>query len=576
MTTTTRFTFFVTSALLMICVAAGVQLTSQTAAPQGGPADLILRNGRFVTLDEKTPQAQALASRNGRIVAIGSDAEIARLAGPGTQTIDLNGQFAMPGFIEGHGHFTGIGQAKLGLELLNTKSWEEILSLVAQAVEKARPGQWIVGRGWHQEKWSSTPADNVEGFPLHAALDKVSPNNPVILTHASGHASFVNGKALELSKITKDTPNPSGGEILKDKDGNPTGLMRETASRLVRTGAGEPTPTPEEAEARNAKILELADREVIGKGITSFQDAGSGFDVVSQVKRAIDAGRMNVRLWMMIRGGTAETLKSGRVIGYGNNMLTVRAIKITADGALGSRGAWLLEPYSDKADSTGLATTPVESMRTQAQTALEAGYQVCIHAIGDRANREVLNIYEEAFKKNGKNGKDLRWRVEHAQHLNGADIPRFGQLGVIAAMQGIHCTSDAPWVEPRLGAKRAEEGAYVWQKLMKSGAVVTNGTDAPVEDVDPIASYYATVTRKTAKGDVFYGDQKMSRIEALRSYTINNAFAAFEENEKGTLSVGKLTDVTVLTKDITTVPDDQIKTAKVAYTIVGGKIVFKQ
>jgi len=576
MTTTTRFTFFVTSALLMICVAAGVQLTSQTAAPQGGPADLILRNGRFVTLDEKTPQAQALASRNGRIVAIGSDAEIARLAGPGTQTIDLNGQFAMPGFIEGHGHFTGIGQAKLGLELLNTKSWEEILSLVAQAVEKARPGQWIVGRGWHQEKWSSTPADNVEGFPLHAALDKVSPNNPVILTHASGHASFVNGKALELSKITKDTPNPSGGEILKDKDGNPTGLMRETASRLVRTGAGEPTPTPEEAEARNAKILELADREVIGKGITSFQDAGSGFDVVSQVKRAIDAGRMNVRLWMMIRGGTAETLKSGRVIGYGNNMLTVRAIKITADGALGSRGAWLLEPYSDKADSTGLATTPVESMRTQAQTALEAGYQVCIHAIGDRANREVLNIYEEAFKKNGKNGKDLRWRVEHAQHLNGADIPRFGQLGVIAAMQGIHCTSDAPWVEPRLGAKRAEEGAYVWQKLMKSGAVVTNGTDAPVEDVDPIASYYATVTRKTAKGDVFYGDQKMSRIEALRSYTINNAFAAFEENEKGTLSVGKLTDVTVLTKDITTVPDDQIKTAKVAYTIVGGKVVFKQ
>ncbi len=576
MTTTTRFTFFVTSALLMICVAAGVQLTSQTAAPQGGPADLILRNGRFVTLDEKTPQAQALASRNGRIVAIGSDAEIARLAGPGTQTIDLNGQFAMPGFIEGHGHFTGIGQAKLGLELLNTKSWEEILSLVAQAVEKARPGQWIVGRGWHQEKWSSTPADNVEGFPLHAALDKVSPNNPVILTHASGHASFVNGKALELSKITKDTPNPSGGEILKDKDGNPTGLMRETASRLVRTGAGEPTPTPEEAEARNAKILELADREVIGKGITSFQDAGSGFDVVSQVKRAIDAGRMNVRLWMMIRGGTAETLKSGRVIGYGNNMLTVRAIKITADGALGSRGAWLLEPYSDKADSTGLATTPVESMRTQAQTALEAGYQVCIHAIGDRANREVLNIYEEAFKKNGKNGKDLRWRVEHAQHLNGADIPRFGQLGVIAAMQGIHCTSDAPWVEPRLGAKRAEEGAYVWQKLMKSGAVVTNGTDAPVEDVDPIASYYATVTRKTAKGDVFYGDQKMSRIEALRSYTINNAFAAFEENEKGTLSVGKLADVTVLTKDITTVPDDQIQTAKVAYTIVGGKIVFKQ
>ena len=300
----------------------------------------------------------------------------------------------------------------------------------------------------------------------------------------------------------------------------------------------------------------------ISKGITSFQDAGSSFEVVDRVKRAIDAGRMNVRLWMMIRGGTAQSLAAGRVIGYGNNMLTVRAIKITADGALGSRGAWLLEPYSDKADSVGLATTPVEQMRQQAQVALDAGYQVCIHAIGDRANREVLNIYEEAFKKNGRNGKDLRWRIEHAQHISGADIPRFGQLGVIAAMQGVHCTSDAPWVEPRLGAKRAEEGAYVWQKLMKSGAVVTNGTDAPVEDVDPIASYYATVTRKAGDGKVFYGDQKMSRIEALRSYTIQNAFAAFEEDQKGTLSLGKLADITVLTKDITTVPDEEIKTGE--------------
>ena len=255
---------------------------------------------------------------------------------------------------------------------------------------------------------------------------------------------------------------------------------------------------------------------------------------------------MNVRLWMMIRGGNAQTLAAGRVVGYGNNMLTVRAIKITADGALGSRGAWLLEPYSDKPDSSGLATTPVEQMRQQAQVALEAGYQVCIHAIGDRANREVLNVYEDAFKKNGKNGKDLRWRVEHAQHISAADIPRFGQLGVIASMQGIHCTSDAPWVEPRLGAKRAEEGAYVWQKLMKSGAVVTNGTDTPVEDIDPIASYYATVTRKASDGKVFYGDQRMTRIEALRSYTISNAFAAFEEDIKGTLSLGKLADITVL------------------------------
>jgi predicted amidohydrolase YtcJ len=573
----TRSITTILAVALLTAVSLGARVTSQ--APQGpapAPADLVLRGGRIITLDDRTPNAQALAARNGAVVAIGSDADVARFVGPNTQVIDLAGQTAIPGFIEGHGHFNNLGQGKMNLDLMNTKSWEEIIHQVALAVEKAKPGQWIIGRGWHQEKWSSTPQPNVEGFPLHASLDKVSPNNPVYLTHASGHASFANAKALELSGITKDTANPNGGEILKDKAGNPTGLLRETASGLIRTGTGEPRPTPEEADARANRALELADQESISKGITSFQDAGSTFAVVDRMKRLIDAGRMNVRLWVMIRGGNAQSLAANRVVGYGNNQLTVRAIKITADGALGSRGAWLLEPYSDKADSVGLPTVPVEQMRTSVQTALEAGYQVGIHAIGDRANREVLNIYEEAFKKNGKNGKDLRWRVEHAQHIHPADIPRFGQLGVIASMQGIHCTSDAPWVEPRLGAKRAAEGAYVWQKLMQSGAVVTNGTDAPVEDVDPIASYYATVTRKDKSGKVFYGDQKMSRLEALRSYTVANAFAAFEEDIKGTLSPGKLADITVLTQDITTVPEDQILKTQVSYTIIGGKIAYKR
>jgi predicted amidohydrolase YtcJ len=573
----TRSITTILAVALLTAVSLGARVTSQ--APQGpapAPADLVLRGGRIITLDDRTPNAQALAARNGAVVAIGSDADVARFVGPNTQVIDLAGQTAIPGFIEGHGHFNNLGQGKMNLDLMNTKSWEEIIHQVALAVEKAKPGQWIIGRGWHQEKWSSTPQPNVEGFPLHASLDKVSPNNPVYLTHASGHASFANAKALELSGITKDTANPNGGEILKDKAGNPTGLLRETASGLIRTGTGEPRPTPEEADARANRALELADQESISKGITSFQDAGSTFAVVDRMKRLIDAGRMNVRLWVMIRGGNAQSLAANRVVGYGNNQLTVRAIKITADGALGSRGAWLLEPYSDKADSVGLPTVPVEQMRTSVQTALEAGYQVGIHAIGDRANREVLNIYEEAFKKNGKNGKDLRWRVEHAQHIHPADIPRFGQLGVIASMQGIHCTSDAPWVEPRLGAKRAAEGAYVWQKLMQSGAVVTNGTDAPVEDVDPIASYYATVTRKDKSGKVFYGDQKMSRLEALRSYTVANAYAAFEEDIKGTLSPGKLADITVLTQDITTVPEDQILKTQVSYTIIGGKIAYKR
>jgi predicted amidohydrolase YtcJ len=572
MTERFRFAFPLVAAALVLTAAAGVRVASQ--APQVQPADLVLRNGTIVTLDARVPGGQALAARNGVIVAVGSNDEVSRFVGPATEVVDLAGQLAIPGFIEGHGHFTNIGNAKLGLELLNTTSWEQIVAMVAQAVEAARPGQWIVGRGWHQEKWTSTPAGAVEGFPLHEALSKVSPNNPVVLTHASGHASFVNARAMELSGITRDTRNPNGGEVLKDAKGNPTGLLRETASGLVRRGTGEPTPTPAEVEARERQVIALADREVVSKGITSFQDAGSNFDTVNRIKRAIDEGWMNVRLWVMIRGGNAESLAANRVIGYGGNRLTVRAIKITADGALGSRGAWLLAPYADKPDSTGLATVPVEQMQRQAQAAIEAGYQVCIHAIGDRANREVLNIYEETFKRNNRNGKDLRWRIEHAQHIDGADIPRFGQLGVIAAMQGVHCTSDAPWVEPRLGAARAAEGAYVWQKLMQSGAVVTNGTDAPVEDVDPIASYYATVTRKDARGQVFYGDQKMSRIEALRSYTISNAFAAFEEDIKGTLSTGKLADITVLSKNILTVPDDEIRTAKVAYTIIGGKVVY--
>jgi len=544
-------------------------------APQVEPADLVIRGGRIVTLDARVPEAQALAAKEGRIVAVGSNADIQRYVGAGTEVVELNGRFAMPGFIEGHGHFTGIGNAKLGLELMGTESWEQIVRMVADAAAKARPGQWIVGRGWHQEKWTSTPQPNVEGFPVKASLDRVSPNNPVILTHASGHASFVNSKALELSGITRNTPNPNGGEILRDANGEPTGLMRETASGLIRRGAGEPDPTPAEVEARERQVLQLADQEVISKGITSFQDAGSSFATVNRIKQAVDAGRMNVRLWVMIRGGNAESLARGRVIGYGNDMLTVRAIKITADGALGSRGAWLLQPYSDKPDSTGLATTPPERIAAQAQVALDAGYQVCVHAIGDRANREVLNIYEELFKRNKRNGRDLRWRIEHAQHLHRDDIARFGKLNVIAAMQAVHATSDAPWVEPRLGAERAEEGAYVWQKLMQSGAVVTNGTDAPVEDVDPLPSYYAAVTRRTNTGMVFYADQAMSRVEALKSYTINNAYAAFEEDIKGTLTVGKLADVTVLTKDITTIPAEEIKQTKVAYTIIGGKVAYK-
>ena len=353
----TRHTFVLTVLSLAAAVIAVAGAAQQAPAPR--PADLVLRGGKIVTLDAAKPEVQALAARNGAIVALGTNAEIARYVGPATQVVELRGRLAIPGFIEGHGHFTGIGENKINLDLMPTKSWEEIVSMVAQAVEKAKPGQWIIGRGWHQEKWSSTPQPNVEGFPMAASLDKVSPNNPVVLRHASGHASFVNSKAMELSGITGTSKNPDGGEILNDKDGKPTGLLRETAARLVRTGAGEPERTPAEIAARERQVLELADKEVISKGITSLQDAGSSFAVVDRIKEVIDLGRMNVRLWVMLRERDPKRLAETRVIGYGNNKLTVRAIKITGDGALGSRGAWLLEPYSDSPQSVGLPTTPV-------------------------------------------------------------------------------------------------------------------------------------------------------------------------------------------------------------------------
>jgi predicted amidohydrolase YtcJ len=558
-------------AALLLVIAGLVSLSARAPRRQAvSPADLVLTNGRIVTVEDGTPEAQAIAIGGDRIVALGSSADIRRYVGPSTKVVDVQGQLVIPGFVESHGHFTGVGEAQVNLNLMNAKSWDEIVALVAAAVKTAKPGQWIRGRGWHQEKWSSAPSPNVEGFPTHASLDRVSPDNPVVLTHASGHASFVNGKAMAVSGLTRDTRSPAGGEVLKDASGDPTGLLREKAEGLIR----QPAPTDEERRT----VLELADREVLSKGVTSFQDAGSSFATIDLMKKMVDEGAMGVRLWVMVREGNeaeAPKLAQYRMIDYGAGHLTVRAIKRQIDGALGSRGAWLLEPYSDKPESTGLNTTPLDSIRETARLAMANGYQLCVHAIGDRANRETLNIFEAAFKAN-PDKKDLRWRVEHAQHLNPSDIPRFGQLGVIAAMQGIHCTSDAPYVPARLGSKRAEEGAYVWQKLMKSGAVVSNGTDAPVEDVNPIAGYYATVSRKSKDGKVFYPDQRMSRAEALKSYTWNGAYAGFEEGSRGSLKPGKYADVVVLSKDILTIPEDEIPSTQVVYTIVGGKIRYQR
>ncbi|HEY6390891.1 MAG TPA: amidohydrolase [Bryobacteraceae bacterium] len=546
------------------------------------PADLVLRNGKLVTLESDAPQAQALAARGGKIAAIGTNQQMQSFIGPSTKVIDLGGRLAIPGFIEGHGHFMGLGNSKMVLNLRDVKNWDQIVSMVAAAAREAKPGTWILGRGWHQAKWDPPPSPNVQGFPVHDALSKVSPHNPVLLTHASGHAGFANAEAMRLAGIDKNTPNPPGGEILKDPQGNPIGLLNETAQQLVSRALNNyrsQLPSAEiAAEARQQ--VDLAVRECLSKGVTTFQDAGSSFATVDLLKALANENKLGLRLWVMLRepnARLASNLSKYYMLGAGDQHLTVRAIKRQIDGALGSRGAWLLAPYSDLPAGTpnisGMNTEDLADIRKTAELAIDNGFQLCVHAIGDRANREVLNIYEAAFKQHpGK--KSLRWRIEHAQHIDPVDIPRFGSLGVIASMQGIHCTSDAPYVFARLGRKRAEEGAYVWQKLMKSGAVVSNGTDTPVEDVDPIASFYASVSRKLKDGSVFFPDQRMSRMEALRSYTVNNAYSAFEEDSKGSLKVGKLADITVLSKDILTIPEDEIPTAKVDYTIVGGKVMY--
>jgi predicted amidohydrolase YtcJ len=393
-----------------------------------------------------------------------------------------------------------------------------------------------------------------------------------MLTHASGHATMVNGLALELAGIDNRTPDPPGGEIVRDARGRAIGVLRETAEDLVAAKLDR-----EWDEATVRRMVELAGAQCLADGITSFQDAGSSFRQVELLARMAEAGELPIRLWVMLaedNQALAERLSGYRVHREGGAFLTVGGIKRWIDGALGSHGAWMLEPYSDLPESTGLNIVPPEELRESALLAAEHHLQLCSHAIGDRANRVALDVYEEALVT-VPDGRDRRWRVEHAQHLAPEDITRFGELGVIAAMQPIHCTSDGPWVALRLGEERAENGAYMWRSLLDSGAVIASGTDAPVEAVDPIASYHAAVTRQLPDGAFFYPGQVMTREEALRARTLDAAYAVFEEDIKGSLETGRLADVTVLSKDILTVPDDEILDTRVLYTIVGGEVRYR-
>jgi predicted amidohydrolase YtcJ len=544
-------------------------------------ADLLITGGKVYTMDKAQATVEAVVVNADTIVFAGSEKEAREWVGEKTKIIDLQGKTMVPGFIEGHGHFMGVGYNELDLDLSGAKNFTEIVEQVRIAVSKAKPGEWILGRGWHQDKWDTKPDDMVKGFPSHTALSKVSPDNPVFLSHASGHMSLANAKAMEiagvnvLSRENLKKFSEEGGEIIRDKNGNPTGLFNENAEEIIAEFI------PANDTVRVTKAFELATRACQRNGITSFHDAGVGRGIIDLYKDQSNRGNLGVRLYVMVTGWNRELvhewMKRGPEIDP-RHWLTIRSIKLNCDGALGSRGAWLLEPYTDRPDFSGMATLSMDTVLSTSREALKSGFQVCSHAIGDRANREILDRYEMAMKEN-PTVKDSRFRIEHAQHLNPTDIPRFAELGVIPAMQAIHMSSDRPWAIDRLGEKRIKEGAYMWQSLLNSGARIVNGTDAPVEPVNPIPSFYASVSRMTLKGEPEGGyepEQKMTREQALRSYTLDAAYGAFEEKFKGSIEKGKLADFAILSKDIMTVPEKEILTAEVLTTILGGKIVYEK
>ena len=563
-------------AAVSLAVACAREPASDRSAPE--PADLVLRGGKVVTVDPALGEARAIAVAGYRIAAVGDDAEIGAYIGPATEVIELGGRLAVPGFIEGHGHFLSLGRAREILDFTAASTWAEIVGQVAAAVREAEPGAWIFGRGWHQEKWSKTPGSSVDGMPVNAALNAVSPDHPVYLTHASGHAALANDAALLAAGVDGVTLDPVGGTIVRAQDGQATGLLRENAQSLVEDAVRRHERGLGEAalEAAFRRRVRLAGEEALRFGITSFQDAGASFADIDRLRRLEAEGSLPVRLYVMVQGESNLALAE-RLPGYlmqteGNDYLTVRSIKRQLDGALGAHGAWLLAPYADLPGSTGLVLEPVAEVEAAARIALAAGFQVNTHAIGDRANREVLDLYERVWRDAGATGTGLRWRIEHAQHIHPEDIPRFGQLGVIAAVQGIHCTSDGPWIPARLGNTRAEITSYRWRDLLDTGARLNNGTDTPVEAIDPIASFFASVTRRAGTGEAFHREQAMTRMEALQSYTLGNAYSAFEENVKGSLTPGKYADIVVLSRDILTIPEDDIPSARVDYTILGGKV----
>lgn len=536
-------------------------------APPAQPADLVVTAGHVYTADAAHPQAQAFAVRGDRVVFVGSAREALALRGPQTRVVDLPGLTVLPGITDAHCHLLGLGTSLRMVDLTGTRSYEEVIRRVAARAAQARPGEWIRGRGWNQMDWPDTR------FPTHEALSRAVPNNPVILTRVDGHAALVNARALELARITAQTADPEGGRIHRNADRSPTGVFVDDAQGLVY----RVVPPASREETRDAVLAAVA--EANRWGLVGIHDAGVGASTIDIYEELARAGRYTLRNYVMIDGDSVNLrryLARGPQQALYDGRIWLRAIKLVADGALGSRGAALLEDYSDEPGNRGLITTPLDYIHTVAVQALRTGFQVNVHAIGDRANREALNAFEAALQEVPT--ADHRFRIEHAQIIHRQDIPRFAQLGVIPSMQESHQSSDAPMAMNRVGWTRAQ-GAYAWRSLLNTGVVIPNGTDFPVEQVNPLIGFHAAITRQDASGwpaGGWFPAERMTRDEALLSMTLWPAYASFTEGVQGSLTPGKYADFVVLSQDIMSVAPDRILDTRVLMTVLGGQVVYQK
>lgn len=528
---------------------------------------MLLTNGRIYTMDPANTVVDTLVIRDGRIAFAGRRAEAS--VPDAEEAIDLGGRAVLPGLVDGHAHLQHLARARMTLNATGVRSEEQIARMVASAAAKAAPGDWIAGRGWDQNRWEQ------KRFPTRRTLDAAAPDNPVALTRVDGHASWVNSAALKAAGIHSETPDPTGGLVVKDEQGEPTGLLIDTAQRMIH--AVQPLPTEEQFD----RAVEEAIAECLAKGLTGLHEMGVDLYGFAAYKRLIARGRFPFRNYAAVAGRSEDAWGHYREHGpeeVGDGRLVVRAVKLVSDGALGSRGAALHEPYTDDPENTGLLLLPPEELERMTREAAERGFQVCVHAIGDRANTLTLDTFEHVLREVPRS--DRRFRVEHAQHLRLSDISRFRQLGVLPSMQATHCTSDMGWANERLGMERLE-GAYVWRSLVDSGVVIPGGSDFPVEDANPFFGLYASVARRPLDGSGWnhpgwHPEQRLTREEAVRSFTIWNAYGSHQEADFGTLEPGKRADLVVLSEDVFTCPEEQIKAIQPVLTMVDGQVAYRR